>query len=394
MMALLAALACAGLLVAQRSPVEAAWDLLAKGERAQAVRVLEGIIGANPRDGEARLLLGSILAEDGKGPEAIAQLGEAVRLLPRSPLAHNALGEAFSASGEMTAARGAFEKAVALDPGFAQAHSNLGMILVQQGEPAAAAKHLERAIRLFGNTPDAAHPHYLRAKIYAEQDEAGKAAEELQAAVALRPDFAEAWSDLGEARNALLDDAGAFAAFRRSVELDPENAISRNRLGAEYLRQGNAHEAVPHLREAFRLDPKDQSTLYRLQLALRQDGQLEEAGRIKEKLTVLLREIDRESRDAFTALKLNNDGAALEKTGDLRGALEKYRTAVALDPTHVGIRMNFGVALLRLGQWKEGLSELREAVRRDPRNGLAKAALDDALEQAPAEFGGKKKSAP
>ena len=390
----LAALACAGLLAAQRSPVEAAWDLVAKGERAKAVGVLEGIIGANPRDGEARLLLGSILAEDGKGPEAIAQLGEAVRLLPRSPLAHNALGEAFSASGEMTAARGEFEKAVALDPGFAQAHSNLGMILAQQGQPAPAAEHLERAIRLFGNTPDAAHPHYLRAKIYAEQNEAGKAAGELQAAVSLRPDFAEAWSDLGEARNALLDDAGAFAAFRRSVELDPENAISRNRLGAEYLRQGNAHEAVPHLREAFRLDPKDQSTLYRLQLALRQDGQPEEAGRIKEKLTALLREIDRESRDAFTALKLNNDGAALEKTGNLRGALEKYRAAVALDPTHVGIRMNFGVALLRLGRWKEGLSELREAVRRDPRNALAKAALDDALEQAPAEFGGKNKPAP
>ncbi|MCX6638145.1 MAG: tetratricopeptide repeat protein [Acidobacteria bacterium] len=390
----LAALACAGLLVAQRSPVEAAWDLLAKGERAQAVRVLEGIIGANPRDGEARLLLGSILAEDGKGPEAIAQLGEAVRLLPRSPLAHNALGEAFSASGEMTAARGEFEKAVALDPGFAQAHSNLGMILAQQGEPAAAAKHLERAIGLFGDTPDAAHPHYLRAKIYAEQDEAGKAAAELQAAVSLRPDFAEAWSDLGEARNALLDDAGAFAAFRRSVELDPENAISRDRLGAEYLRQGKAHEAVLHLREAFRLDPKNQSTLYRLQLALRQDGQLEEAGRIKEKLTALLREIDRESRDAFKALQLNNEGAELEKKGDRRGALEKYRGAVALDPTHIGIRMNFAVALLRLGQWKEGLSELREAVRRDPRNALAKAALDDALKQAPAEFGGKKKPTP
>jgi tetratricopeptide (TPR) repeat protein len=268
------------------------------------------------------------------------------------------------------------------------------MILAQQGEPAAAAKHLDRAIGLFGKTPDAAHPHYLRAKIYAEQNEAGKAAEELQAAVALRPDFAEAWSDLGEARNTLLDDAGAFAAFKRSVELDPENAISRDRLGAEYLRQGKAHEAVLHLREAFRLDPKNQSTLYRLQLALRQDGQLEEAGRIKERLTAVLREIDRESQAAFKALQLNNEGADLEKKGDRRSALEKYRGAVALDPTHIGIRMNFAVALLRLGQWKEGLAELREVVRRDPRNALAKAALDDALKQAPAEFGGEKKSGP
>ena len=53
--------------------------------------------------------------------------------------------------------------------------------------------------------------------------------------------------------------------------------------------------------------------------------------------------------------------------------------------------MNFGVALLRLGRWKEGLAELREASRRDPDNTQVKRALDDALEQAPVEFGGKGK---
>ena len=85
--------------------------------------------------------------------------------------------------------------------------------------------------------------------------------------MSLRPDFAEAWSDLGQAKKTLLDDDGAFAAFQRSVELDPENAISQYRLGAEYLRQGKAHEAVQHLRESFRLNPTNQSTLYSLQLA-------------------------------------------------------------------------------------------------------------------------------
>jgi len=64
----------------------------------------------------------------------------------------------------------------------------------------------------------------------------------------------------------------------------------------------------------------------------------------------VLKEIDRESQAAFKALQLNNEGAAIEKKGDRPGALEKYRAAVALDPTHVGIRMNFAVALLRLGQ--------------------------------------------
>ena len=45
--------------------------------------------------------------------------------------------------------------------------------------------------------------------------------------------------------------------------------------------------------------------------------------------------------------------------------------------------MNFGVALLRLGQWKEGLAELRDAARRDPESTLIKTALQDALRTGP-----------
>jgi Flp pilus assembly protein TadD len=91
-------------------------------------------------------------------------------------------------------------------------------------------------------------------------------------------------------------------------------------------------------------------------------------------------------------LRLNNEGAALEKAGNLKGALEKYRDAVRLAPEHPGFRLNFGVALLRLGQWKEGLAELHEASRLDPDSPQIRTALQDALEQAPAQFGGKRKT--
>jgi protein O-GlcNAc transferase len=379
----LAALACAGLMLAQRAPVEDAWDLLAKGERAAAVRVLERIVKTNPRDAEARLMLGSILAEDGKHGEAIVQLSEAARLRPRSADAHNALGEALSGAGDTKGARQEFERAIALNPNFAAARVSLGLILAEAGESAAATEHLDRAIKLLGRDPDAAFPKYLRAKIYTEHDEIEKAAAELKDAVALRPDFFEAWSDLGQARKALLDDDGAFAAFQKAVELAGGDPIARYRLGAEYLRRGNAREAVRHLEESFRRDPKNQSTLYSLQIALRQDGQLERARAIKEKLAEVLRDIDRESQAAFTALRLNNDGAVLEKEGRLPAALEKYRAAVKLDPEHVGIRTNFAAALLKLGHWAEGIAELREALRRDPQNAVLKKALADALTHAP-----------
>jgi protein O-GlcNAc transferase len=394
MMRFLAALACAGwllapLLVAQRAPVEGAWDLLAKGDRKQAIRVLHGILTANPGDADARLLLGSVLAEDGDRAESIAQLTEACRLRPRSAEAHNALGEAFNGFGERKLAREAFEKAVALDPAFASARENLGQSLVQEGEFSAAAKHLDRALQLLGHTPDAAYPHYLRAKVCTEENDTKQAAAHLNEAVSLRPDFAEAWSDLGQARKTLLDDAGALDAFKRAVNAEPGDAVAQYRLGSEYLHAGEAQLAVAHLQKALDLNPDDQSALYSLQIALRQNGQVEQARQTKERLTELLRKRDEAAKNALAAVQLNNQGAELEKAGNLRGALEKYRAALELSPEHVGFRVNFAAALLRLGQWSQGIAELREALRRDPGNSTTKAALDAALLKNPAHAPGR-----
>ena len=126
-------------LAAQQPRLDSAWDLLAKGQRQEAARVARQIIQANPRSGEARLFLGSILAEDGATPEAIAQVREAVRLLPRSAEAHNALGDALVNGGDRKGARAAFERAIALNPRFAEAQASLGLLLLQEGDRKAAA---------------------------------------------------------------------------------------------------------------------------------------------------------------------------------------------------------------------------------------------------------------
>ena len=370
--------------LAQKPSVESAWQLLAQGKRDQAVALLRDFIRTDPRDPDARLLLGSILMEAGQRDESIAQLREAVRLLPQSAEAHNALGEAFNTFGQGSSARPEFERAVQLDPRHAQAQSNLGEVLLQLGEAKAAVPHLEQAIRLFGSKPDAAYPRYLRAKIYTDERDAAKAASELERAVELRPDFAEAWSDLGNARKTQSDDDGALAAFRRAVALAADDPVAQYRLGAQLLDGGAAHESVEHLDAAVRLDPKNQSALNALQRALRQDGQIERANAIKAKLAELLRERDQADQKMVTAFEMNNRGAELEKAGDLRGALDKYRAALELLPEHVGIRTNVAAALLKLGNWQEGITQMREALRRDPGNPKLQQALEAALARAKA----------
>ena len=253
---------------------------------------------------------------------------------------------------------------------------------MEAGEAGPALEHLDRAIQLSGKKPDAAYPHYLRAKVYSQRRDSVKAAADLEQAVALQPDFAEAWSDLGETRRAALDDAGALTAFERAVQLSPDDPVAQTRLGSQFLELDRPHEAIPHLREAARLDPKNQSTLNALQLALRKDGQTGEANSVRQRLAELMRERDKADQNLVASIELNNRGAALEKEGDLRGAAEKYRAALALNPEHVGIRVNLAVALLKLGQWEQGIAQMREALRREPGKPEIQKALDDAIAQA------------
>ncbi|HXR74555.1 MAG TPA: tetratricopeptide repeat protein [Bryobacteraceae bacterium] len=380
---IVALLCAATLLLGQNPTLEHAWDLAANGRRDEAIQVAQKVVERNPQDVDARLLLGSLLVEKGDRIESIAQLVEAVRLRPESAEAQNALGEAYRTFGDAKAALAPFQKAVAIKPAFGIAQENLGAVMLETGNLVGAAAHLDRAIQLLGHTDDAADAHYLRAKVYSAHSEVHKAAEQLEQAVSIRPDFPEAWSDLGDARRVLLDAPGSIAALQRAVQLKPAGAVAQYRLGAEYLRQEKVHLAVEHLEAAYRINPDDQSTLNSLQTALREDGQMERAATIKRKLVELLRKRDEVNQNILKAIQLNNEGAALQKQGNLAAALEKYRDALNLNPKHVGIRVNYAVALLRLGRWTEGLTELHDALLRDPGDAQIRTALNDALRQAP-----------
>jgi Flp pilus assembly protein TadD len=348
------------------------------------IAVLREAIKAEPRNGDARLMIGSVPMEEKQASESIEELKEAVLLKPESSEAHNALGEAYNNFGYPKAARPEFEKAVKIDPRFAQAQVNLAAVLLQDEEAAPAEERLNRAITLIGKTADAAYPLYLRGKIHLDAREPAKAVPGLELAVKLRPDFAEAWSDLGEARRNLLDDAGALEAFQRSVELSPEDSVAQTRYGSKLLEMGNAHEAVPHLQAAVRLDPKNQSALNSLQTALRKNGQTAQADAVGRQLAEVIRERDSNDQNLMKAMEANDRGTAMDKSGDVRGAIEKYRAALALQPDNAGIRANLAIALLKDGQWDEGLSQLREALKRDPHNPNFQRAFEDALEQAKA----------
>jgi tetratricopeptide (TPR) repeat protein len=389
--ALLAALLSAENLGAAQSSLEKAESLLSKGATAEAVVVLRQIVTDDPRNVNAHLLLGTALALVGERSESINQMAAAVQLRPDSARAHNQYGMVLSRFIEVKAAREEFEKALQLDPRLAEAHVNLSLILAQAGELISAGDHLDQAIKLQGDARAAAYTHYLRAKIWGSQNQIDKSIDELEKGIQLRPDYAEAWSDLGGMRRLSLDNSGAVQALERAVALNPHDSTAQYRLGQLYLQNGETAKALDHLKIALLGDPSDVATLYSLDRTLRRAGKPEEAKPIEKQLAELRAQSDRASTVALAASRLNDEGIALEKSGDVRAALAKYRAALDLDPTGTGFQLNYGLALCRLGRWDDGIAELREVLRLDPDNHEAAKALYIAIDQAKAQQGDARK---
>jgi tetratricopeptide (TPR) repeat protein len=387
LMALAVVLLGWGTLALGQADLQTVRGLVSKGSFEQAVVILRQMITNGPNRADVRTLLGTTLALEGIRGEAIEQMAEAARLDPRSAQTHNAYGKVLSRFLELAEARQEFEQALQLDPGLAEAHVNLSLILAQAGDLSGARDHLDHAIELEGDSPNAAYAHYLKAKILGGQDQIDKSIMQLQKAVQLRADYEEAWSDLGGMRRLVLDNQGAVEALRRAVALKPDDALAQYRLGQLYLQSGDSVRAVNHLRKALAQTPNDSAMLYNLMLALRKTGHIEEAKGIEKQIAVLKEQNSRASEVALAASGLNSDGIALEKSGDVRGALAKYRAALDLDPTGYGFRLNYALALCRLGRWQDGIAELREVLRVDPDNANAAKALYIALDQTKAHSG-------
>ena len=361
--------------------IESAKQAISAGSFEEAVATLERVIAANPDDADAQLLLGTALALIPRRSESIQALRRAVELRPDSAVAYNSLGMALARFGDQQEARTAYEKAIALDPEDAGSRVNLAMLLASLGELDTAAAHLTRAIEIQRKSPKAAFPLYLRGRIRARREHPESAAGDFLKAIELRPDYANAWRELGLARIEMQDDAGALRAFQRAAALAPEDAEAQYRLGVQYLRAGKPGEAEEHLKIACRLRPEDRNILYNYVRALRAAGNSEEAKPLMRKLSRARQEQLASEPELPRAGKLNNEGIALEHQGRFADALEKYREAVSISPRTVGFRKNLAFVLGRLGRWKEAKAELDEVLRMQPGDPEATKALYIAIDE-------------
>lgn len=330
---------------------------------------LAAVAKRRERDAVGRIQRAAAALAAGRNDEARGLLDEALRLAPDDPEALYDLALVDLRTGREDAALAGFERVIALGFGGGQrvppdlklrALNNAAVVYLRREQAEDAATALGEATRLAPGDAaawfnlglareklgerDAALEALRRAHELAPRDVAtlrqlgvslvrarawDEAAERLLRATELEPSSADLARMLGQARRGRGDLAGATAAFRRAIELDPGNrqgeASTAGRLLAETRLEANdPATAAAAAAQVTALRPEEVDGWALLGLAKLRGGDAAAARTALERATAL---------DPSRADVAHNLGTARLDLGDLDGAEAAYRHALELDPT-------------------------------------------------------------
>jgi tetratricopeptide (TPR) repeat protein len=82
-----------------------------------------------------------------------------------------------------------------------------------------------------------------------------------------------------------------------------------------------------------------------------------------------------QGQDAQNVERLFARALELQKAGDLLGAIDGYKAALAIDPNRPDALSNLGAAYVTLGQYDDGIREYEAALKSDPTNNTVRLNL-------------------
>jgi tetratricopeptide (TPR) repeat protein len=183
--------------------------------------------------------------------------------------------------------------------------------------------------------------------------------------------FAVGHNNLGTALRELLDLDGAIACYRKALELDSEFTAAHINLGNVLFIKKDMKGAIACYRKALEYNPRSAAAHYSLGRALFATKDMKGA------IDHLQQAVDSDPRHAMAQYNL---GAALALTKDLTGAIARFQKALEIDPKHVLAHHGMGNVLREKRDLDGAIASYQKAVELNPRYTLAHINLGSVLE--------------
>jgi len=291
---------------------------------------------------------------------AIADLSEAIRLKPDYVDAYLYRGSAYGIKEQWDQCIKDWNEALRLVPdfpdikkGLAQAYGHRGIIYYDRGELDLSIADFTRAIAL---DPDYVDAWNNRGNVYEDKGELDRAIEDYTTAIGLDPNWAYPWNGRGNAYEDKGELDRAIEDYTRAIALDPNWAYPWNNRGNAYNDKGEFDSAIEDYSRAIALDANLAQAWNGRGNAYKNKGELDRAIEDYSRAITL---------DNNLAGAWNNRGLAYQAKGEFDRAIEDYIKAIALDENFILAWNNRGGAYTEKGELDLAIADFTRAIALD-----------------------------
>ena len=278
------------------------------GQFAEAAKLCEAVLRADPRHLDAINMLGALALQSGNGAAALGHFSRAVEVAPDFAEGLNNRGVVLQQMKRWDEALASFERALAIQPGFVDALYNRGVVQSEMKQWDDALQSYGRALEL---DPRNARVHNNRGNVLQKLKRWSEALQAYESALEMRPGYPEALNNRGAVLRELRRWDEAVRDYRRALSLRSDYAEAFSNLGLALKEMNLWDEALQSCERALQLRP------------------------------------------AFPEA-LNNRGFVLHDLGRWDEALASYQLAVDARPDYAEPRWNMSLLRLLRGDYARG----------------------------------------
>lgn len=258
-------------------------------------------------------------AQIGDKESAIWLIGQAINLDASNVSYLNAESQLYYEVGEVDKSNDGFRKSAALESNYT-AFIYLAFISADQGDYVSSKSFAEKSLNFTTNDVEASN----------------------------------AYAEIGDANAKMQDYSAAYLAYKKAIELNPENISALNNITTVLDQVNRSDEKVDYFHQILKVDPSFYMIHVNIGFYYLK----------KEMFDMALAEFDSVLKiDPNQALALNNKAFALMKLGRLDDALAAVKLSIQLEPTNSYAYRNKALILLEMNDSKAACLALNEAVK-------------------------------